>query len=324
MNRTRRAFTLIELLVVIAIIAILIGLLLPAVQQAREAARRTQCKNHLKQWGLALHNYHDNFRVFPPGMFGSLGGMYTAGAIPGWVGNRGDTGMPQLYPYVDQAPLWNVISSVDLISQSPSWTWPNRGQGFAMMACPTATTSPNECSWSVIGNYVFCNGSELTSDLGSSDPHGLRKNGMFFALSKIGIRDVIDGTSNTVMMSETATYLDSEETGGLNSIDQRGTIYYEGGGMATFTTLFPPNSTVPDEVYYCAEDFLSVQRGMPCSTAAQFGGTGRFFMSARSFHTGGVHAGMADGSVRFVTSNIDRQVWQRVGTRAMGEIVGEF
>jgi type II secretory pathway pseudopilin PulG len=312
---------LIELLVVIAIIAILVSLLLPAVQSAREAARRTQCRNNLKQWGLALHNYHDVSNRFPPGLFCTMSNSYLD-PIPALAqSGRYDSGLVQLYPYIDQVPLYDLLAprmATSSEASNSSWAhWPERTVGFPLFNCPSDPRTPDKCSWSIIANYVLCNGSQGCNPPG--DPHGTHLNGIFYAISKTRIGDVRDGTSNTVMMSETARYW-SHDNGSINGGDQRGTVFADWGGMATFSTLYPPNSKVPDKVYYCDDPALAAQQGFPCQTDY----VAPFWHSARSNHTGGVHALLGDGSVRFVTSFVDGNVWRAAGTRAGREPTGEF
>ncbi len=320
--RTARAFTLIELLVVIAIIAILIALLLPAVQQAREAARRTQCKNHLKQIGLALHNYHDSHKVFPPGQMNgigtdinSLGFPYApqAGARTCW--------MQQILPYIDQAPLYN------------SYNWATIGYGCCAgpagdpmnamkqaivptLNCPSDPTSPKRITLGTTsppsaqgfhGNYVTCYGRGVFLRPPSSAPV-VANRGLFWPLSASQIRDATDGTSNTLMGSEIIVVED-----GPNH-DLRGRYYNTWEGNVLFSTEWGPNTTVADVSSYCNNVVFA-----PCvvsgANAAQY---------ARSYHEGGVHALVADGSVRFASENVDVNLWRALGTARNNETLGEW
>jgi prepilin-type N-terminal cleavage/methylation domain-containing protein len=200
-----RAFTLIELLVVIAIIAILIALLLPAVQQAREAARRSQCKNNLKQMGLALHNYHDVHLVFPPGNCSpatSLG--YGSGTSTGHNLHAG------ILPYIDQAPLYNRLNwsvapafnqtSVDTVHEAAVQTI------ITAYICPSSQTTTlfsYSSSYPIyvqgIAQYVGIEGSDQLLAPGSTY---ISNGGTFFRNSKIGIHKITDGTSNTMLVGE--------------------------------------------------------------------------------------------------------------------------
>lgn len=198
----RRGFTLIELLVVIAIIAVLIALLLPAVQQAREAARRSQCKNNLKQFGLALHNYHEVFNMFCPYTGGS-------GAPLGGLGLRTRvSGVVALLPYYDQSAVANIVSALAAGGSSqPPWNntapW---NRTFPTMTCPSDPGAvPPVGALRGKRNYVFCAGDGAAGNGDgntSATPIIVRTRGMFAALACYGIRDCTDGTSNTIAMAE--------------------------------------------------------------------------------------------------------------------------
>jgi prepilin-type N-terminal cleavage/methylation domain-containing protein len=313
-HRCRSAFTLIELLVVIAIIAILIALLLPAVQQAREAARRSQCQNNLKQLGLALHNYHDAFQVFP-------------------YGNR-EIGAPttrecwfqQILPYIDQAALFNIYA--DYVDKANAYSAPPANcclhqlpasitaVAVPPMLCPSNPNvgrGGNGGATAFQGNYVLCYGS---SKSGMNQGTG---NGMFFHLSSIGIRDVLDGTSNTVMAGEGIRRNGSSTWGEIGG--------YWGGsphGSWGFTTEEPPNTPLYDCLYDCK---TYTQTNAPCKGTNATGAdqcTGSKYNFARSHHTGGAQFVMGDGRVRFISENIDRTTFQNVGGRADGQLTGDF
>ncbi len=302
LHSRRRAFTLIELLVVIAIIAILIALLLPAVQQAREAARRTQCRNHLKQLGLALHNYHDTMNVFPYGVM-NVGTFHLR-----------DTWMQATLPYIEQAPLYNQYQAWigQWVMDTPAAI---RDQSISVLMCPSDPSGPAKGGSGGFrsgadgfqGNYVGC--------IGKAQVYGADNGGMFWWNSSTRIRDVIDGTSNTVLASE-AMIRGRANTGGWG---ESGGYWGggEGGGFG-FTTLEPPNSSITDQNYTCKS---TTWPNAPCTSMTTYA-TQRNL--ARSYHTGGVHTLMADGAVRFVSNNIDRTMWQNLGTRAGNEVLGEF
>ena len=315
--RSRIGFTLIELLVVIAIIAVLIALLLPAVQQAREAARRTQCKNNLKQQGLALHNYHDTFRVFPPGEFGGVYENYSGGI----VGNR-KCWMQMILPYIDQANLYNQLvpyfnNGTDMLSVPQSIITTR----VPSLQCPSDPEAGKVSSQSqgFIGNYVMCAGSQDTRTTINGDSTGMNLNGVFYAVSKTNIRDITDGTSNTLMASELVVVPDAATgPGGCYSgiYDYRGAYYNPLSWGVMFESIDPPNSTVPDQLWNaCGSTAQS-----PCSGCALSSNV----VHARSTHTGGVHALMCDGGVRFISNSVDRTTFQNLGGRNDGNAIGEF
>lgn len=327
MFQSRRGFTLIELLVVIAIIAVLIALLLPAVQQAREAARRTQCKNHLKQLGLAIHNYHDTHIVFPYG--------HKSPENATTIHSR-DVWFHRILPYIDQSPLYNAYEAdtTNYVHQMVSGTaGALAATKISMLSCPSDPSSPGvgACGNTVgfQGNYIVSGGLGQTHavdingvitvtnlNMPVADPGGL-----FGTNSKFGIRDCVDGTSNTLLASESIirgnpTVAVWGEAGG-----------YWGGaphGSFCFSAAETPNTSVPDRVYTCkAATFPGAPRSAPCESGNTLGLAGRYNF-ARSYHAGGVHVVMADGAVRFVTDNIDRQTWMRLGKRNDGQVTSDF
>ncbi|MCA9037235.1 MAG: DUF1559 domain-containing protein [Planctomycetaceae bacterium] len=299
----RRAFTLIELLVVIAIIAILIALLLPAVQQAREAARRTQCKNNFKQLGIAMHNYHDVFNTFPYGYYHS--NTY----------HGRDSWMQQLMPYIEQAPAYNqyASSNVQWVMDTPKEI---KDLKIPVLMCPSDPSAggfgggggARAGGNGFQGNYVMCAGNTLmTRD-------STQLNGIVFQTSSVKFRDILDGTSNTLMTSE--SIIRGTQTGGWG-----GAGGYWGGanhGSYGFTTLENPNTTVPDQVYQCKSTTFPKA---PC-TSILGGSALRNF--ARSQHTGGVQVSLSDGSGRFISDNISLDIWRGLGSRNGGEVLGEF
>lgn len=211
----KRGFTLIELLVVIAIIAVLIALLLPAVQQAREAARRSQCKNNLKQLGLAMHNYHDTMETFPPGAMGQ--NLWSAD--PGSANPTNRIGWPQMiFPYIDQGPLYNTIAPY-FDGKNPgggtqSWNWPGTKTVIPSMMCPSDTASPKQNTYSspplgFQGNYQAV-AAGLLAHFNVNNGNSL--DGMFYAQSRVRMRDLIDGSSNTAMMGELILQPDGSTT----------------------------------------------------------------------------------------------------------------
>lgn len=297
-------FTLIELLVVIAIIAVLIALLLPAVQQAREAARRSQCKNNLKQLGLAMHNYHDTFGTFPMGVTGYQDSP---------TSNR-LCFFQALLPYVEQSTLYNQLNM-----NATSWSNTTAYTAFAssnpiiqtkigVFMCPSDPNGGNVGQTPAVrgfhANYLPVQGNNVFTT-----PSVRGTNGIFYTISSTRIRDITDGTTNTAMMAEIINSPDDASV-----YQRRGQIWESYDGNTLVSTLYPPNTTVADVV---PTGCLSSLRA-PCTTS------GNPILSARSFHTGGAHITLADGSVKFVSDNISTVVWNNVGARNDGNVLGDW
>lgn len=295
----RRGFTLIELLVVIAIIAVLIALLLPAVQQAREAARRTQCKNNLKQFGLALATYHDTNRMFPSLEIQNQ--AFLSGGNNNW-GQFSGTYYTLILPYIDQAPMYNSMNFNVGYNVGANLT--ANAQRYPAYLCPSNPVQNQFFNGTHISHYFAVIGGtsappggteRITWAIGGTSAFNNLK-GLFFHSSNMSIANVVDGTSNTVAIAEAIGY------------------------QPTTTALVP-----------------SVQdgRGMGFSalTSTQFGinnfsGAGTVpanrWMVPSSFHSGGIHILLADGSVRFVSQNINATTWQYLGGVADGNVIGEY
>lgn len=306
MQKTKvRGFTLIELLVVIAIIAILIALLLPAVQQAREAARRTQCKNNMKQMGLAMHNYHDTFNVF---VFGSRG----------FQSSPDDTRMcffQSILPYVEQTAMYNQVnfsatSWANITTLGTTYVSTNTLIMTPVPAfmCPSDPGSgKRQVSTAVRGfysNYLPIHGSGPMGPVATTT-----QNGMFYIISSTRIRDVTDGTSNTAMMAEIILTPES-------IYDGRGRVWESYDGNTLVSTMNPPNTTIADNITQACGNCTTPRA--PCVNS------GSLQMAARSVHTGGVHITLADGAVRFVSDNINTATWNNLGARNDGVVLGDF
>ncbi|MGQ0635811.1 MAG: DUF1559 family PulG-like putative transporter [Planctomycetaceae bacterium] len=332
----RQGFTLIELLVVIAIIAVLVSLLLPAVQQAREAARRVQCKNNLKQMGIALHNYLDTFTVFPPG------GTWPH-PIAAATGNPGGPFSPQarLLPYLEQANLSGLIDF-----NRPYGDQPNVSRfRVPPFLCPSEiqdhiTTNGNH--WPL--NYAANAGEWFVWDAATR----AIGSGAFGQNSKFSTRDFTDGVSNTVMFAEVKAFqpyvrpnadpaqittpadvaslaLPAGQTARVSAH----TEWVEGRSpQYSFTLTFTPNFKVPyaDATGVAYDNMDYVSRAEVAAPVAPTVTTARTYaaITSRSYHVQVVHVMLGDGSVRGVSDSINLQVWRSLGTRAGGEVTGEF
>ena len=309
----RKGFTLIELLVVIAIIAILIALLLPAVQQAREAARRTTCKNNLKQLGLALHNYHDTHSIFPPGATGFVN--------PEWKYL-----LHHLMPYVDQTAYYNTVMVNPALANPWAVAWPasvqgvaipgflcpSDGKGGATAAGPSLANLSNVAKSNYLGIFSGLNDGFASTYGNTTGP--IAERAMFGLNQGRRFRDVSDGTSNTIVIAE---YLTGTEQNNL-----RGMYYTARAGSQYLYLRQTPNSSGPDSFVlsglWCEATPVV---GQPCIVE----GTALNHASPRSAHTGGVQVLLCDGSVRFVSNNIDLLgIWRPLGTIANNEVIGEF
>lgn len=310
----RAGFTLIELLVVIAIIAVLIGLLLPAVQKVREAAARSTCSNNIKQIGLGLHNYHDTNRRLPWGYEQEVAG----------ANRRRQCWYQEILPYVEQQALYNEYRNYpddafeieyihrlnNQISNTPVNTF----------SCPSDPSAPgrgaNGGNNAFQGNYAVCAGigqSPFAATPNLNTVQFANTNGMFGMNSKTKLTDVLDGTSNTLMISEGII-----RGNGVGAWGELGG--YWGGsvhGSVMFSAFELPNTTVPDRVYSCKSTTFPTA---PCENGHAEGLSGRWNF-ARSRHPGGVNVGMGDASVRFVSNNVDIAVWRAAGTKDLQEVV---
>ncbi len=327
----RSGFTLIELLVVIAIIAILIALLLPAIQQAREAARRTECKNKLKQFGIALHNYHDTHKHFPPGVSPADGGTWGP-SFHLWI-----------LPQMEQASLFNSMtiggSNYGYVGAAAGTVGRDvnapvmRTLELDHLRCPSSP-QPKFLNGSFEMHASYC-GIEGAASEGASDPFQapagttqsadgiVASNGMLPANREIRIRDCTDGTSNTLMMSEMS--------GTVFTVGSNNPIYRSPGGqthgwlMGTMQTAAVPNFTGANSA---KRTFNIVTVRHPINDTVWHAGINPGYGSnlgnnnpLTSGHTGGVNGLLSDGSVRFLPNNLDLLNLKRVACRNDGEVV---
>ncbi|MEO8495050.1 MAG: DUF1559 domain-containing protein [Planctomycetota bacterium] len=303
--KRRHAFTLVELLVVIAIIGILVALLLPAVQAAREAARRMQCGNNLKQIGLAIHNYHDTYKTFPAGAWGCCWGTW----------------MISIQPFLEQSALHDRYSSknkfgipIDDSRYNHAINLPVTTTRLAAHTCPS--DQPN-APFSNITNHNYAANYGNTSYSAQANLNGVIFAEAPFALvspttlSKIvGFAAIKDGTSNTFLIGEVLQ--------GRGS-DLRGFVWW--GDASSFTTYLPPNTLLPDRIYtagYCNN--MPVQK-LPCAVSST---TDPTMFALRSWHPGGVQVALVDGSTRFVADTIALNTYRGLSTSQGGEAIGDY
>jgi prepilin-type N-terminal cleavage/methylation domain-containing protein len=341
MKRLRSGFTLIELLVVIAIIAVLVALLLPAVQQAREAARRSQCKNNLKQIGLALANYEGAFTVYPFGKgagYGALG----APVYARWSMHS------MLLPYVEQGSLYDSINFLNppdtpgmagAVAFMPAYASPggiNTAQSqkvVPMFLCPS--DSSVETTWAGANNYCgnqgswLCDRGNVPAAATDTNPSELNP-GVFYFLSRTRVQDVSDGLSNTAFFSE--------KIRGNGNPDPKSDLYTmvnQTTLLNTWTTCMATNvltatpltskwgaSWVMGENCCTLYNHVATPGSVSCA-GIPFPGTMTNMamqVTAGSRHPGGVHVLTGDGSVHFASNNVDLTVWRSLGTRNGKEV----
>ena len=343
-RRTRAAFTLIELLVVIAIIAVLIGLLLPAVQKVREAAARAQCSNNLKQLALACHGYYDSNQCMPYGRKYDIWDTYT------WT--------QLILPYIEQTAVYNDYWTLPMNVFDPAssadqqYPGPNGPIGddprlrearqaiIPPFLCPSDPGPrlneeyPGSHYGFERGNYRGCVGSGDMYGNATDTTNGPWGKGIFGVQPKqtvspnkgpqthgVRVADIPDGTSNTLLLSECVVATVGGQTWG-GPIGE--TIYGNMGG-ALYSGSLTPNSSAPDRpIGPCPKDQGDTLYKPPCLS---LGGNAwwtpsalKAYAGARSYHTGGVNAALADGSVRFYADTIDQFTWRALSTRAGGEV----
>ncbi|WP_417390652.1 DUF1559 domain-containing protein [Gimesia sp.] len=298
-NQQRHGFTLIELLVVIAIIAILIALLLPAVQQAREAARRTQCKNNLMQISLALQNYEMAFEVLPAGVYNQTGPIKNEpkGYDMGWLGG--------LMPFLDQASVYRHIDFKQSVYAEANYEV--RKLTIPFLICPSDPKGPvlnvpiDDNLQLSQTNYAACyNANEAPIDVNNS--------GVMFLNSSISYDQITDGSSNTIFIGE--HLFDETNLGWLSgtraSLRNTGSINRDLPGHAgSWGSTYIPTPEEQEEEKNPVDPLLKV------------GGFG-------SYHVGGAHIGLGDGSVRFISENVDPGLLEQLGNRGDGKLMDPF
>jgi prepilin-type N-terminal cleavage/methylation domain-containing protein len=324
----RSGFTLIELLVVIGVVGILLALILPAVQRSRESARRVDCQNRLKQIGLALHNYHSSFELFPPG------GVHLTTETPGTVplGDQFTDGRAPwtvlILPYLDEQPrhdrfdmatTFSTRFDLRLLTPEPNLT--EQYRPLTKYQCPSDLNSSADATHC---NYAACQGGGTPDDASEQTagevPRLFYDNGLFFHNSSHSIGDISDGSTQTILVGETK-YVGTPA--GFSSTDAWWSWAAAVRSHDFVASLFNISATVdpinfPQNGEYTEED---VVRNHGVFQGANHGGQQRVY---GSWHPGGALFLLADGSVRFLNENMSINVYRSLGTRADGSPQGAF
>ncbi len=304
--KVRSGFTLVELLVVIAIIGILVALLLPAVQAAREASRRMSCSNNLKQISIAVHNYENSYKVFPVGAYSCCWGTWQVAILPyieqDTIGSQYDSGGKYDVPNAN----WRYSGPINR---------PVVSTRFKALTCPSSDVLAAPIATITSHNYAANYGNTDYSQ--TATLNGVRFGGAPFSPiastttnpREIGFNSILDGSSNTLMFGEVRQ--------GIGS-DLRGFTWW--GDASGFETYLMPNSPLPDRIYtsvYCNNTL----RNPPCAVSTSADPT---MFASRSRHPGGVMVSLCDGSVRFVSNSISLPIWRGLGTTDGQEALGNW
>lgn len=333
--RSRRAFTLVELLVVIAIIGVLMALLLPAVQQAREAARRMQCTNHLKQLGLALHNYHDTLGTMPAGYVSSPTQLAadahfdstTSDASPGWGWAA------QLLPYLEQSaladqldsrlPVWHADYRSLVAARLPLYLCPSASGGDEAFDVVDFSSNPLPLGPLRLGrsHYVASHGQEecwgdCSAETGPFGGDVSRiADGPFYRNSRTRIADVVDGLSNTVFLGEhTSSLSDKSWAGVVPGAAVHPKVQSPDNGVESAATLVLVHSGPAQGETDALGNPIIHPPNFPTLHVGQM----------QSDHPGGANVMLGDGSVRFVPETVNREIFSAMSSIAKGEVTGAF
>ncbi len=344
LRRKRHAFTLIELLVVIAIIAVLIALLLPAVQQAREAARRSTCKNNMKQLALAIHNYHEAQNMMPPGAIWFANNSLVPNASQNQPSSNGDTLFTQanysgnwvmmLLPYVEQAQLYNLYNPALPLIVTGGTAANSNNQVVTVkltpMLCPSDTFNDDLFVRSQMGSVPMGRGN-YGGAMGREIPYNLHGDRWVSRpTNRVGclghgrsaiIRDINDGTSNTVMLWELRAGPFPDDSRGVWAMGRVGASLVSGCDNTGDCAKINDNNNDGADVHGCngtndpAKKATALNLGMGCH------GLNDGQSAPGSQHTGGCHAALADGGVRFVSTLIDLNIHRGLNSIAGSEVI---